>query len=252
MPRWLLAIFLSLAGLHQACAEPRWVDEVAVEPFVFRSEFPLRDVDDLVRELGDLQSDLHETLGLEFRERPVEIHLFATKWSYQRYVADRVPGGEKRQALYVPGQDAGRVYAYRHRDLDTDVRHEATHALLRNALPYVPLWLDEGLAEYFEVPRAARQHNHPHRKSLQWAIRFGGKPRLETLEAKRQLLDMGGKDYRDAWGWVHFLLHGPAEAREELTAYFADIQSGREPVPLSQRLKRRLPDLEQRVLQHLK
>ena len=44
----------------------------------------------------------------------------------------------------------------------------------------------------------------------------------------------------------------PAEAREELNLYFADIHSGRGPIPLSQRLKRRLPDLEQRIIQHLK
>lgn len=252
MLRWWLAIALGIFAALPARAESPWLDEIAVEPFVFRSEFPLRDVDGLVRELGDLQSDLQDALGLEFRDRPVEIHLFSSKWSYQRYVANVSPGGEKRQALYVPGQEAGRVYAYRHRDLDTDVRHEATHALLRNSLPYVPLWLDEGLAEYFEVPRGARLSDNPHRKSLQWAIRFRWKPRLEDLEAKRKLLDMDGKDYRDAWGWVHFLLHGPPEARAELAAYFAEIDSGREPVPLSQRLKTRFPDLEQRVVRHLK
>lgn len=252
MRRWALTVICSLAGLVQARAESPWMDEASVAPFVFRSEFPLRDVDGLVQELGELQADLHETLGLDFRDRPVEIHLFSGKWSYQKYVSSRSPGGEKRQALYLPGQDAGRVYAYRHRDLETDVRHEATHALLRNSLPYVPLWLDEGLAEYFEVPRGARLNDNPHRKSLQWAIRFGWKPRLEALEAKREMLDMGGKDYRDAWGWVHFLLHGPPEAREEMAAYFAEIDSGRAPVPLSERLKRRLPDLERRVIQHLK
>lgn len=252
MRRWALAMAFGLAGLMQARAESPWIDEVAVAPYVFRSEFPLRDVDGLVHELGDLQADLQNALAIEFRDRPIEIHLFAGKSSYQRYVSALAPGGEKRQALYLPGQDAGRVYAYRHRDLATDVRHEATHATLRNALPYVPLWLDEGLAEYFEVPRGARLHDNPHRKSLQWAIRFGWKPRLEVLEAKREMLDMGGKDYRDAWGWVHFLLHGPPEAREELAAYFAEIDSGRAPVPLSERLNRRLPDLDKRVIQHLK
>ena len=45
--------------------------------------------------------------------------------------------GTKRRALFVQGTDAGRVYAYRTRDLDTDVRHETTHALLHTALPFV-------------------------------------------------------------------------------------------------------------------
>jgi hypothetical protein len=48
------------------------------------------------------------------------------------------------------------VFAYRGEDFETDLRHECTHALLNAALPVVPLWLDEGLAEYFEVlPQSA-------------------------------------------------------------------------------------------------
>ncbi|GIT30210.1 MAG: hypothetical protein Ct9H300mP1_22560 [Planctomycetaceae bacterium] len=32
-----------------------------------------------------------------------------------------------------------------------DLRHEFTHGVLHSSLKRVPLWLDEGLAEYFEV-----------------------------------------------------------------------------------------------------
>ena len=36
------------------------------------------------------------------------------------------------------------------RQFEADLRHECTHALLHAALPYVPLWLDEGLASLYE------------------------------------------------------------------------------------------------------
>ena len=46
------------------------------------------------------------------------------------------------------------VYTYSSPRLEEDLRHEATHALLRGSFGDLPLWLDEGLAEYFETDLA--------------------------------------------------------------------------------------------------
>lgn len=238
---------------RDSAATSQWAEERELEPYVIRSEFPLGDVQELVQDLGDLQVDLESMLRLECEPRPIQIHLFSSKRSYDQYLRIRVPEGVNRQALYVPGTDAGRVYAYRQRELDIDVRHETTHALLHNALPYVPIWIDEGLAEYFEVPAASRVKGHRHRKELRDAIRYQRwKPNIEGLEAKRKLMDMDASDYRDAWGLVHFMLHGPAEAREALFVYFDEIQSGAAPTPLSQQLQKRIPNLKQAIIDHLK
>ena len=47
------------------------------------------------------------------------------------------------------------VYTYWGDRIQQDLRHELTHALLHSVLKDVPLWLDEGLAEYFELPPAS-------------------------------------------------------------------------------------------------
>ncbi len=251
--RSIVLLFSGVAFLAMPlCAAAGWLEERTVGPYLIRSEFPLRDVAELVSDLGELHTDLEEMLGLKCQPQEIQIHLFRSRSGYVNYLSKRIPDGTKRQALFVQGTDAGRVYAYRHGDLDTDVRHETTHALLHTALPYVPMWLDEGLAEYFEVSPGMRAKHHPHRRELQLAIRFGWKPSIEKLEAKRELLDMGGKDYRDAWGVMHFILHGPPAAREALAAYFEEIQSGKAPTPLSQHLRRRIPNLEQRIVDHLR
>lgn len=232
--------------------DSNWVEERELGPYLIRSEFPLRDVHELVQDLGDLQADIEHALRLKCQPQAIQIHLFSSKRTYDDYLSVRIPEGLKRQALYVPGTDAGRVYAYRNRNLETDVRHETTHALLHTALPYVPIWIDEGLAEYFEVPAAMRAKGNPHRKELQTAIRFQRwKPNLAELEGNRKLLDMGKDDYRDAWGIVHFLLHGPAEARDALEVYFEEIQSGAAPTPLSESLRRAIPKLDQAIVDHL-
>jgi hypothetical protein len=61
---------------------------------------------------------------------------------------------------------------------------------------------------------------------------------------------MGRREYRDAWAWTHFMLHGPEEARDELLRYLADVQASAPPGLLSQRLRRRLPDLEDSFAKH--
>ncbi len=250
--RRVLIVLAVLGGVVTAQAAG-WVDQKAIGIYVFRSEFPLRDVEPLVVELGELQKDIESTLDLKCSDRNIEVHLFSGRWSYQRYLQANIPEGVGRQALFVAGNGAGvgKVYAYRHRNLDTDMRHETTHALLHNALPYVPLWLDEGLAEYFEVPAVLRAEKRPRAEGLGGILNRRIAP-LAQLEAKRKLADFDAADYRDARCWIHFLLHGPPEAHAALEEFLATIPTGREPTPLSISLQRRLPDLEERFQKHFR
>ena len=48
----------------------------------------------------------------------------------------------------------------------------------------------------------------------------GERPSLEELTDVNQL---GRREYREAWAWVHFCLEGPAEARQELQSYLHDL-----------------------------
>jgi hypothetical protein len=48
------------------------------------------------------------------------------------------------------------------------------------------------------------------------------------------------------------MLHGSFEARDELRRYLAEIHSGTPPGKLSERLRRRVPDLDQRFRSHFR
>lgn len=248
--RCVLTILTVLAWAATAGAVD-WVDEQEIGIYVFRAEFPLRDVEALVVELGELQKDIESTLDLKCRERKIEVHLFSSRWNFNRYIRANVPEGVGRQALFVAGNDVGKVYAFRHPDFETDMRHETTHALLHNALPYVPLWLDEGLAEYFERPAPLRAQKRSRQDGIGGLLNRRIAP-LPQLEAESKLADFTLTDYRDARCWVHFLLHGPPEAHAALEEFLATIPTGREPTPLSVSLQRRLPDLDQRFQQHFR
>jgi hypothetical protein len=191
-------------------------------------------------------------LGIEAEERPIEVNLFASRRSYRDFLELRIPGGASRIALFVKGVDRGRVYVYRHRGFEVDVRHECTHALLHNSLPYVPLWLDEGLAEYFEVPPELRATQNPHLASIRRASLIHWSPSLTQLEAFENLSEMNGQDYRDSWAWVHFMLHGPLEARQTLSNYLYDVRSGNPAGLLSERLADAVPQLQWQLAIHFR
>ncbi len=245
----LLALFVSATG----GAQERWPDQRRVGPFVVYADFPLDDHGELLAELAPLQRDVAHTLGIAEPRELVHLFLFSRQATYKDYLRQHFADVPYRRALFVKQRGVGMVFAHLHRDVATDVRHESTHALLHAALPAVPLWLDEGLAEYFEVPADKRAADNPHLKSMGWHFRLLGRtPEIEGLEGISDLNDMKSTEYRNAWAWVHYMLHGPAEAREELINYLADLQAGQPAGVLSRRLQHRLPRLERSFAEHFR
>lgn len=230
-----------------------WADHRQVGAFQIRSEFPLRDERRLLEEMEDLGNEIEETLGIAIQGEGTEILLFGSRRSYQEYLAERVPDGVNRPALFVKIGDVSRVYAYRCPELATNLRHEATHALLHASLAIVPLWLDEGLAEYFEVPAEQRSHDNPHLKSLKkWNSRLTWRPQVGELSAKEEMSQMSPRDYRDAFSVVHFLIHGPPEAREIFRSYLKEIEDGGAPDPLELQLSKFYSKPDVAVIEHIR
>ena len=208
--------------------------------------------DPLWRQMATLQQDLTKDLRIAPASEPIHLFLFERKSTYEDYLALHFPGVPYRRALFIKERGPGMVFAYLSTDFETDVRHESTHALLHATLPLVPLWLDEGLAEYFEEPASERADNSPHLSKVTWAARFGQTPDLAELEQIGSLASMGATQYRHAWAWVHFMLHGPAEAHDELVSFLSAIQSYSPPGVLSDRLRQRIPDLDERFREHFR
>lgn len=249
LPVALLALLLLAPS---AAGQVRWPDERQAGPFFCHADFPLTAHAALLDEVASLQEELATILGARPTREPVHLFLFSTKETYEAYMRQYFPRLPQRRALFVKARGPGMVFAFRGADFEIDVRHESTHALLHAWLPSVPLWLDEGLAEYFEVARDERAAKNPHHATTRALVRHGQLPRLEELEAIDKLDEMGRDEYRDAWAWVHFMLHGPREAHDELVRYLADLEAGASPGRLSERLRRRMPDLHRRLAEHFR
>jgi hypothetical protein len=255
----MAATFLSSAtvlasdkALAQDSRSARWPSEKTVGVFHCHADFSLGRDELLLSQLDDLARDVTSLLGLAPSREPVHLFLFHNKETYQAYLKEHFPRVPYRRALYIKSKGPGLVFAFKGDEFEIDVRHECTHAVLHSLSIELPLWLDEGIAEYFEVPRDDRAGKNPHLVEIRNELATKPPRQLEALEALTDFAQLGRPEYRDSFAWIHFLLHGPRTTREELVNYLADLHANQPTESLSQRLHRRLPDLDRRFVDHFR
>lgn len=206
----------------------------------------------IIQDLLKLRQDVMHTLNLNEQNREVVVYIFDGEEEFRRYFAGVYPDLPHRRAYFIGSRSELAVYTYWGSNIQEDLRHEYTHGILHSALTHVPLWLDEGLAEYFEVngPQNGRIHaQHSHR--LKEALSQQWKPDLKRLEKIREFAQMNHQDYRESWAWVHFLLHHSDDSREILLSYLEELKSKTSISPISQRVAQTLPVYEERFLSHV-
>lgn len=216
------------------------------------SDFPLPANHRLLEELTVRQADLEQKLGLPGSDEPIHIYLFENGDQFHQFVRLRYPGFPRRRAFFVETDTYLRVYAQWGDHLAEDLRHEVTHGYLHSVIPDIPLWLDEGLAEYCEVPRSQQGLNRAHWEHLAERARESGwRPDLVRLEHLEPSQNLSQTDYAEAWAWVHFLLESGSERLRVLREYLAEIRQKGGAPPLSVRLARLDTDPTQALLAHL-
>ena len=133
-----------------------------------------------------------------------------------------------------------------------DLRHEYTHGLLHSGLKRVPLWLDEGLAEYFEVagPKPGGL-NHDYGLHLSEAVASGWRPDLKRLENLDDSGQMKRAEYQESWAWVHFMLNSTPEAKHALVGYLAELRTNPRPKTISQRLRAVIPEYDAKFASYI-
>jgi hypothetical protein len=231
--------------------------EVRIAPYLFLSDFEVPRDQPLFRELASLRDQVVKELLLPPGTAEVRVYLFESRQRYKSYMQSRYPELPDRRAFFVAqprslgGDEDLLVYTYWGDRIRQDLRHELTHALLHSVIRDVPLWLDEGLAEFFELPPDTRGLNRSHLDKLQQALASSYRPDLSRLEALKQVDQMNPAEYRESWAWVHLMLRSRPEAKTVLLSYLQQLRGARFPGPLRQRLAKVFPDPEQALQQHL-
>jgi hypothetical protein len=229
-----------------------------VAQFLFLADFEINRDLPLFKELAELPEQLHKTLQLPASNNLVQVYLFEDRDRYERFLEARHPDLPKRRAFFIAqprpiGGEELLVYLYWGDGdrIQQDLRHELTHALLHSVLKDVPLWLDEGLAEYFELPPAKNGMNSEHLKYLRHGPGSPLHSDLNRLEQLKLVEQMTPGEYRESWAWVHLLLHSSADARKVLVGYLKELRSTSTPGPMRPRLSAIFPTPESALERHL-
>jgi len=217
-----------------------------------RSDAEMADDDPRIVELHELRDEVRALLRLPEQKRPVTVYLFRDEARYTKYMEARYPNLPARRAFFIgtPGELA--VYAYWGAQVREDLRHEYTHGLLHASLHHVPLWLDEGLAEYFEViPDETGRINQDHAEGLAEMLLNGWRPDLKRLEQLDDVSEMQRADYQESWAWVHYLLNESDSSRDVVLSYLAELQSPVSPPLFATQLKAEIPYADDRLTAYI-
>ena len=225
---------------------------IAADQLLVMSDFRLESEHPLVLELKQLRHQVTETLQLPEKTEKVIVYLFDDETQYRKYMEGAYPGLPFRRAYFIGTPDELAVYTFWGPRIREDLRHEYTHGLLHAALRHVPLWLDEGLAEYFEVPGPEPGTvNVEYANRLATAVTNGWRPDMHRLERLERVDQMHRADYREAWAWVHLLLRSTPDAKQVLLDYLNDLRANPRPEKLSEVLLARFPEADTRLLNHM-
>jgi hypothetical protein len=227
-----------------------------IAPYVFLSDFEIDRDKPLFQELAKLRDQVYEQLRLTAGRSAIQVYLFENKESYDKYMHAAYPALPTRRAFFIQqqralgGGDDLMVYTSWGERIQQDLRHELTHALLHSVIRDVPLWLDEGLAEYFELPPAEQGISASHVEALRRDLGVTFQPDLDRLERMKDVNEMKGPEYREAWLWVHLMMKSRPETKAVLLTYLQDLRKGN-PGPLAPRLVAVCPRLNDEFKKHL-
>ena len=253
----LWASATSFRDLHSAEPTTQWVTQRQIGRFHVCSDFELPLDEPLLGELGDIEGQVTRllaipNLAIPNEEQPIHVVLFASSKEYSRYIKNYFPMVPERRALFIQHRGTSMLFAHWHADVRTDIRHEVVHGLLNDRSSPLPLWLDEGLAEYFEVAEASRMLGNPHLARVIEGLNRDYVPSLSALEQLESIEQLGTNQYSDSWAWVQFLLHRKPTTRQHLVQQLAMHRRKEVTLPLSRIVAIELPNWRLEFAEHFR
>ncbi|HEY7289054.1 MAG TPA: tetratricopeptide repeat protein [Vicinamibacterales bacterium] len=228
-----------------------------------QSPSTLRDVAIQIAEFRAVMSDL-----IKNADRPLSVPTVVIVVGDRKSMESLVPlyNGKPATVAGYFGQGPDLNYIVMSVDrLDESTKtiyHEYTHLLLRNAVRSLPLWVSEGLAEFYstyavaergkavEVGRRITEHIEflaGHYVALQ---------ELLTVDRSSPMYNEGERQslfYAESWAFTHYLMMARPGGAAALMQYAADITDGRAPLDAFNHAFGSSPaDLDKELVQYLR
>ena len=244
-----LALAVSLLAAVPAQALPRqkeeWI-EVRSANFTLFSNAGARNTTRIGADLERLRGALSQLMpGLALSSPyPTSIFVFDNASSFKPY--QRIFAGKSLAVGgYFMSRELGNYVAIDGNpkgDGTGIIYHEYLHYVLRNNYATLPLWLNEGLAEYystFEVVGDEAKIGLPLVEHIRWLRRNHNRmlplPALLAINETSPEYNENerrGAFYAHSWALVHYLLAGSPERRDQAVGYLRLLQEG-EPLDAS-------------------
>ncbi|MBT6157227.1 MAG: hypothetical protein HOL01_04370 [Planctomycetaceae bacterium] len=188
-------------------------------------------------ELESMAQKLWSELMIPDKRTPVRVYLFSTQKAFSRYVRQHIPtltqADTNRTAMFLLRNGTPYIFAVATSELMLNLRHEFVHVLLNTSHENLPIWLDEGIAEFYET-KDGRQQEFSQLLSRQ--NRLFWKPSIGRLERLKTMSQLGIVEYAEGWSWVNLLMQGSTSSRQVIPRYLADLRKGVQSPSISERV----------------
>lgn len=233
----LLAASSVFAALPFPPEKEKWLKLTSGEFQIF-SNAPERDTKQIAANLLRMREAVGKLTRLEVRSPlPMYVFVFRNERSFAPY---RDAIFQRHNAKFTGGFLSGGsanfvvLQADAQAGVDRVIYHELTHYFLRNTQAGLPLWFDEGIAEYYSTFSARGEQvsiGRPVPEHVAW-LRDGHIMPLAQLfslharspeysETLRQ-----GVFYAESWALIHYFLVGSEQRLQQLPLFMTLLQSG--------------------------
>ena len=202
-----------------------------------------------IRQIFDIYT---QSFALDVRGRvEVNLHLFNHQADYRTWLQSRLGRAPLTTGAFLTETNEVGVWRWGNENqVINTILHEASHVILHQLAPTAPVWLHEGLAQYFEGLREDDQHtwiepNHEAMARIRTWIsnnelisirRYLSIPEPQWVQMAH---DRDAVPYTIAWGLVYFLMSRPV-GEQTIRRILHDLEKSGLP-PTLERINSRYP-----------
>ena len=242
--RTSLCVVLALCLLGVAApASAQW-RRLDTPNFVFVSDIPSKDLREVAARFEGFREALNSYIGSRASASimPTVVVVFSTDATFSPFKPRRDGRRVDAAGVFLQGRQVNYI-AFAHADDGERGRvlmHELAHLVVSNSGQDVPVWLHEGLAEFYSTLAISTTGDHALVGSLiQAHLNRLRNTKLLTLEElltitpQSPLYNEGSRKsvfYAQAWALTHMLHNGQPKRETELNAYLQRLSAGMAPM----------------------
>jgi tetratricopeptide (TPR) repeat protein len=237
---------------------------VDTQHFVLLGDVPAPTLRALASDLEALESLLATLNPNDSTPAPARaaVMVFASEEEFSRYAPFDTAGEPAAVSGFFLRHPHGDYVAVSAggRDVRPVLYHEVLHRFVCHHLPEAPLWLNEGLAEFYSTLEVSRGEAWLGRPVVEHVVRLQRDARrplseLVAIDAESHVYHDGelqGAFYAEAWALVHYLLDGDDSGRAALARYAGLLRAGEDPGSAFAAVFGDEAELERRIDRHLR